>query len=98
MKQNITSSNSDVQTMLSAPSEDAPRLRAPSDLVASIEDRTWRVYVVAYNRLLRETLAKILAKRSDFSVVGQSAANNDAVRDLIDSQADILLLNSGGDF
>ena len=85
MKQNITSSNSDVQTMLSAPSsEDAPRLRVPNDLVASIEDRTWRVYVVAYNRLLRETLAKILAKRSDFSVVGQSAANTDAVRELIE--------------
>jgi DNA-binding NarL/FixJ family response regulator len=98
MKQNITSSNSDVQMMLSVPSSEyAPQLRAANDAVVSVQERSWRVYVVAYNRLLRETLAKILAKRSDISVVGQSAANTDAVRGLIDSQADILLLNSGGD-
>jgi len=47
--------------------------------------------------LLREALAKILAKRNEFTVVGQSAANVESVRDLIQSRAGIFLLNSGGD-
>jgi DNA-binding NarL/FixJ family response regulator len=56
-----------------------------------------RVYILAYNRLLRETLGKLLSKRADLQVVGQSAATAEAVAQLVDSCADILLLNSGGD-
>ena len=94
MKSNITSSNCNFSA---AGCEESPRMRAAGEAVPSITERTWRVYVVAYNRLLRETLAKILAKRAEFSIVGQSAANTDSVRDLIDCRADIMLLNSGGD-
>jgi len=57
----------------------------------------WRVYIIAYNRLLRETLGKLLSKRTDLQVVGQSAATTDAVTELVNSSANILLLNSGGD-
>jgi DNA-binding NarL/FixJ family response regulator len=60
-------------------------------------DNVWRVYVVAYNRLLRETLGKLLTKRNDLQVVGQSAATLEAVQDLAQVQPDVLLLNSGGD-
>jgi DNA-binding NarL/FixJ family response regulator len=57
----------------------------------------WRIYVVAYNRLLRETLGKLLAKRNDLQVVGQSAATVEAVQELTPSGSNVLLLNSGGD-
>ena len=59
--------------------------------------KNWRIYIVAYNRLLRETLGKLLSKRSDLQVVGQSAATADVGKELISSAVDILLLNSGGD-
>jgi DNA-binding NarL/FixJ family response regulator len=52
---------------------------------------------MAYNRLLRETLAKLLSKRSDLDVVGQSAAVPEATVNVVNSSAHVLLLNSGGD-
>ena len=60
-------------------------------------ENLWRIYILAYNRLLRETLGKLLAKRNDLQVVGQSAATSEAVQELVLSHADVLLLNSGGD-
>lgn len=60
-------------------------------------ENLWRIYILAYNRLLRETLGKLLAKRNDLQVVGQSAATTEAVQELVLSHADVLLLNSGGD-
>jgi DNA-binding NarL/FixJ family response regulator len=60
-------------------------------------ENIWRIYVVAYNRLLRETLAKLLAKRNELQVVGQSAATIEAVQELTRSSTDVFLLNSGGD-
>ena len=56
----------------------------------------WRVFIIAYNRLLRETLGKLLAKRNELTVVGQSAATTEIVGQLTASSADMLLLNSGG--
>jgi DNA-binding NarL/FixJ family response regulator len=52
---------------------------------------------VAYNRLLRETLGKLLTKRNDLQVVGQGAATVETMHELTESRADVLLLNSGGD-
>jgi DNA-binding NarL/FixJ family response regulator len=60
-------------------------------------ENIWHIYVVAYNRLLRETLGRLLAKRNDLQVVGQSAASIEAMQELAQSNADLLLLNSGGD-
>jgi DNA-binding NarL/FixJ family response regulator len=60
-------------------------------------ENIWHIYVVAYNRLLRETLGRLLAKRNDLQVVGQSAATVEAVQELAQSSADLLLLNSDGD-
>jgi DNA-binding NarL/FixJ family response regulator len=67
------------------------------EAVNSEATKAWRVYIVAYNRLLRETLGKLLSKRSDLRVVGQGAATADVGKELIAAAADILLLNSGGD-
>jgi len=57
----------------------------------------WRISIFSYNRLLRDTLAKLLSKRSELQVVGRSAATSDAVRELAESEPHVLLLNSGGD-
>jgi two-component system nitrate/nitrite response regulator NarL len=57
----------------------------------------WRIYIVAYNRLLWETLGKLLSKRGELQVVGQNAATADVVSEVVSTSADILLLNSGGD-
>jgi len=100
MKQNITSPISDLEGIAterrsSETARDArPTLRGEARRTT---ENTWRIYVVAYNRLLRETLGKLLAKRNDLQVVGQSAATIEALQGLTASRADVLLLNSGGD-
>ena len=58
---------------------------SPGDDFAPEIPRNWRIYIVAYNRLLRETLGKLLSKRSDLQVVGQSAATPDIVKELLDT-------------
>lgn len=65
--------------------------------VKRVVETASRIYVLAYNRLLRETLAKLLAKRNDLQVAGQSAATANAVQEFTNARADVLLLNSGGD-
>lgn len=98
MRQNIARSFSDsADPSIAATQETAGANGAPGVGQAKSAGASWRVYIVAYNRLLRETLGKLLSKRSDLQVVGQSAADTDAVGDLLRTSADILLLNSGGD-
>jgi two-component system, NarL family, nitrate/nitrite response regulator NarL len=80
-----------------ARSDAANESASPGDDFAPEVPQNWRIYIVAYNRLLRETLGKLLSKRSDLQVVGQSAATPDIVKDLVNTSVDILLLNSGGD-
>ena len=100
MKQNFTSPVSDLEVIVeeSRSSETARDARSAlgGDTKRATET-TWRIYVMAYNRLLRETLGKLLAKRNDLQVGGQSAATVETVQQLTQSCADLLLLNSGGD-
>jgi two-component system, NarL family, response regulator DegU len=51
------------------------------------------VYVVAENRLLRETLVRLFRKRSDLTVVGQNSYSNSVPEDIAASQSDLLLLD-----
>jgi DNA-binding NarL/FixJ family response regulator len=99
MKQNIANPMSVISTGMAGnsplESECDPRVTA-AELKRNAEI-PWRIYVIAYNRLLRETLAKLLAKRNDLQVAGQSAANAEAIQDLAVARPDVLLLNSGGD-
>lgn len=100
MRQSITRSSADAvdRTITASSPLDGDAVSDPAAGLAKTGPRAnWRIYIIAYNRLLRETLGKLLAKRSDLLVVGQSAATTDAVRELASSSADILLLNSGGD-
>jgi two-component system response regulator DegU len=51
------------------------------------------IYVVAENRLLRETLVRLFRKRSDLTVVGQNSYSNSVPEDIAASQSNLLLLD-----
>ena len=55
-----------------------------------------RTFVAAENRLLRETLSRILMRRKNLDVVGQSSTFPEMTELLRESNALILLLNSTG--
>jgi len=77
MRQNITSPISELEALVSENRvSEGVRDARPSAAAGEAKrtaENVWRVYVVAYNRLLRETLGKLLAKRNDLHVVGQGA-------------------------
>jgi DNA-binding NarL/FixJ family response regulator len=52
------------------------------------------VFLVAGNRLLRETLARLLNKRGDFNVCGVSPCVPDTACSIAASDADVLILDS----
>jgi len=52
------------------------------------------VYLLAENRLLRETLARLLQKRGGISVVGVSRYTESSVAEICASQCSILLMDS----
>src|SRR5256885_3355657 len=52
-----------------------------------------KVYVVAENRLLRETLVRLFRKRADICVVGNTCCSESATEDVISAQSDLLLLD-----
>lgn len=96
MKQNITGPVLDLRGRVDEKqSQDRAAIQSEPPTKSSAPD-IWRIFIVAYNRLLRESLGKLLAKRNDLKVVGQSAASTDVVSELVNSSADVLLLNSGG--
>jgi len=49
------------------------------------------VYLLAENRLLRDTLARLLRKRSEINVVGVSRSSETAKAELISSQCEVVL-------
>jgi DNA-binding NarL/FixJ family response regulator len=51
------------------------------------------VYVVAENRLLRETLVRLFRKRGDLTVVGQSSYSDSVPENIAAAQSDLLLLD-----
>ena len=52
-----------------------------------------RLYVVAENRLLRETLVRLFRKRTDISIVGNTCCSQVALEDVANAQAELLLLD-----
>lgn len=51
------------------------------------------VYVVAENRLLRETLVRLFRKRGDLTVVGQNSHSDSVPENIAAAQSDLLLLD-----
>lgn len=52
-----------------------------------------RVYVVAENRLLRETLVRLFRKRSEINIVGDTCCSESGISDIISAKSDLLLLD-----
>src|SRR6266403_2457463 len=52
-----------------------------------------RVYVVAENRLLRETLVRLFRKRGEISIVGDTCCSDSAIEDIASAKSDLLLLD-----
>jgi len=52
-----------------------------------------KVYVVAENRLLRQTLVRLFRKRSDTSIVGDSCCSDSAIEDIASAKSELLLLD-----
>jgi DNA-binding NarL/FixJ family response regulator len=52
-----------------------------------------RVYVVAENRLLRETLVRLFRKRNEISIVGDTCCSDSAIAEIASTKSDILLLD-----
>jgi DNA-binding NarL/FixJ family response regulator len=51
------------------------------------------VYVVAENRLLRETLVRLFRKRADLSIVGENSYSDSTAEHVASAQSDLLLLD-----
>ncbi len=52
------------------------------------------VYLLAENRLLRDTLARLLRKRSEINVVGVSRGSETRKDDIVASRCDVVLMDS----
>src|SRR5260370_35643178 len=52
-----------------------------------------RVYVVAENRLLRETLVRLFRKRSDICIVGDNCCSDSAIENIASAKSALLLLD-----
>ena len=60
------------------------------------EGQAIRVFLLAENRFLRESLARVLARRPDLIVAGTSSFSEQALEELGAAQCDILLVDSSG--
>src|SRR5690242_8883115 len=56
--------------------------------------RPTRVFLLIYNRLLREALIRLFRKKPDFEVAEQSIASDDAPMNIVETKCDILLSDS----
>lgn len=54
------------------------------------------VYVVAENRLLRETLVRLFRKRSEIQIVGNTCCSASAIEDIASAKSDVLILDCFG--
>src|SRR3984885_12842639 len=62
--------------------------------ISEIQSSSWtNVYVVAENRLLRESLVRLFRKRGDLSVVGEASYSDSTPERIAFAQADLLLLD-----
>ena len=52
-----------------------------------------RVYVIAENRLLRETLVRLFRKRSEINMVGDACCSESAVGDIASAKSELLLID-----
>jgi len=59
-----------------------------------VPDSSIRTFLLIENRLLREALVRLFCKRADLLVVGQSGYADAQARTVLDSQCDVLVIDS----
>src|SRR5215831_7466734 len=57
-------------------------------------DRKAKLFILCCNRLLRESIARILSKKTDFEIVASEALGTASCEQIINSGADVLVLDS----
>jgi DNA-binding NarL/FixJ family response regulator len=62
-------------------------------IVAKQAASSTRVFVVAENRLLRETLVRLFRKRSEIIIVGDTCCSDSVIGDIAAAKSDLLLLD-----
>ena len=60
----------------------------------SVPIESIRVFLLIENRLLREALVRLLRKRPDLTIVGQSGQTDLTIQDVLDSNCDVLVIGS----
>src|SRR6185437_3034701 len=68
--------------------------RARSSMSDYVPSSSIRVFLLVENRLLREALVRLLRKRPDLNVVGQSSLAEDAVHPILGGESDVLVGDS----
>jgi DNA-binding NarL/FixJ family response regulator len=53
-----------------------------------------RIFILCCNRLLRESIARILGKRTEFEIVGAQGISSSCPGEIVDSGAQVLVLDS----
>lgn len=53
-----------------------------------------KVFIVCCNRLLRESIARILGKKGGFEIIAEQALSSTSWEEIVDSGADVLVLDS----
>lgn len=61
---------------------------------ASVQCELVRVFLLIENRLLREALVRLLRKRADFIVVGQSGQTDLVIQEMLQADCDVLVVGS----
>jgi DNA-binding NarL/FixJ family response regulator len=74
----------------------ATNLGLPSSPKSPVRSAKMRTFVAAENRLLRETLSKLLSRRDDLEVVGQGSSLHEMTTSITELHPELLLLNHTG--
>ena len=61
---------------------------------ASVPRESVRVFLLIENRLLREALVRLLRKRPDFTVVGQTGQTDLTIHEMLQANCDVLVVGS----
>jgi len=93
-KKNSRNSNTLVQPFVAGIRRNGVKPRNARDRKNCIMDKKIRVLIVCCNRLLRESVARLLAKKTDFDVVSAQSAGADSLDAIVPSGTDVFVADS----
>src|SRR5207249_11933316 len=60
----------------------------------SVPSESIRVFLLIENRLLREALVRLLRKRPDLTIVGESGETDQTIQDILETNCDVLVIGA----